>query len=78
MNNQTIITLSEQEALLFIEFQKRHAFFKLLESVGAFNIRSGSIKINFDSLGCIGSVEKMEYFKPEKLSPRVQTEDSDL
>lgn len=75
---QTTIHLSAAEARQFVEFQKRYTMFMLLDSVGAFNIRSGSITINFDGLGCIGSVEKHEYFKADKLSTRVQKEDSDL
>jgi len=63
MVDKTAIYLTNEEALLFIEFQKRYAFIKLLESIGAFDLRSGSITIHFDALGAIGSVDKQEHFR---------------
>lgn len=39
---------------------------KLLESLGAFNIRGGSITINFDYEGNITGVDKKEHFKVRK------------
>lgn len=57
MENMTKIELTPEEALLFIQFQKRFAFMKLLEEEGAFNIRSGSLEIHFDNLGGIGSID---------------------
>lgn len=63
MIDKTPVYLSNEEALLFIEFQKRYAFMKLLESIGAFQIRSGSVTIHFDALGGIGSVDKQEHYK---------------
>ncbi len=61
--DKTAIYLTQDEAMLFIEFQKRYAFMKLLESIGAFDLRSGSVTIHFDSLGGIGSIDKQEHFR---------------
>lgn len=57
MQNLTSVQLTPEEALLFIQFQKRFSFMQMLESVGAFDIRSGSVEIHFDNLGGIGSVD---------------------
>ena len=58
------IELTNEDALLFAQFQKRYAFIKLLESLGAFDIKSGNIKINFDEIGAIGVVEVNRYYRP--------------
>lgn len=64
--NKTIIELTPADALLFIEYQKRYAFMKLLESVGAFSVKNGSITIHFDSMGTIASVDKAEHYRPQR------------
>lgn len=63
METLTRIDLTESEARLFILYQKYHAFMKLLESVGAFDLKSGSIFIHFDAQGAIGSVEVKKFYK---------------
>lgn len=62
--NQTVIYLQPQDALLFVEFQKRYAFMELLQSIDAFKLKSGSITIHFDSEGQIASIEKKQHYKP--------------
>lgn len=57
MDQLTRIELTEEDALLFVKFQKRHAFIRLMESVGAFDIKTGCVKINFDNKGQIGSID---------------------
>lgn len=59
----TQIELTDEEARLFIEFQKRFALVKLLESIGALNMSNGSITIHFDSLGQIKLVDKQQHFR---------------
>jgi len=61
--NTVIITLSEDDARLFVEFQKNYNLFKLLDSVKAFDIRDGSIRIHFNHLGQIGVIDKFESFR---------------
>jgi hypothetical protein len=61
--NQTAIYITDADAILFVEFQKRYAFIKLLESLNVFDIKSGSVTIHFDAFGQIGSVDKHTYFK---------------
>lgn len=63
MQNLTIVELTPEDALLFMQFQKRYAFIQLLESVGAFDIKSGHITIHFDNLGGIGSVDIERHHK---------------
>lgn len=60
----TTVELSKEDALLFIEFQKRYAFVAMMESLGVFDIRNGSVTINFDSRGAISTVVKNEVFRP--------------
>jgi hypothetical protein len=60
----TAIYLTPQEAFLFVEFQKQYALIKALESIGAFRVRSGSVTVHFDSNGLIGSLDKVEHYRP--------------
>lgn len=57
------VELNNEDALLFVKFQKRHAFIKLMESMGAFDIKSGSLTIHFDQYGGIGSVDVNRHFR---------------
>ncbi len=59
----TTVQLSKEDAVLFVEFQKRFAFIKLIESIGGFQLRNGHIEIHFDKYGTIASVNKFEHFK---------------
>lgn len=64
MNEQlTTLFLTDDEIKLFIEFQKKHALIKLLESLGVFDIKSGSVEIHFTAQGEIGSVDIHKHFK---------------
>ncbi len=60
----TVVELTELEAQQFIRFQKHRTLIELLESIKAFDIRSGSVTINFSKLGEIVSVEKQEHYIP--------------
>jgi hypothetical protein len=60
----TKIELNENEAKCFIQFQKHFSLIQALNSIRAFDIRNGSVTINFDSLGRIGSIDKWEQFRP--------------
>lgn len=57
------VFLTEIEAQSFIEFQKHRALIGLLQSIKAFDIRQGSVTINFDPQGKISSVQKNEEFR---------------
>lgn len=61
--NLTVIELAPADAMLFVEFQKRHAFMALLDSIGAFDIKSGTLTINFNAQGEIGSVEVNKHYR---------------
>lgn len=62
MQELTKIELTSEEALLFIQFQKRYAFIKLMESINAFDTKDGSVTINFNRVGLILSIEKHQRF----------------
>lgn len=59
----TTIELSTEDALLFIEFQKRYALIKALEVAGAFSAMPGKVIIHFDNLGTVRQVDVEKYFK---------------
>ncbi len=61
---KTPVLLTEREAMLFIQFQKHISLVGMLESIDAFAIRSGSVTIHFDSMGQIGSVDKVQHYRP--------------
>ena len=58
------LELTEEEAKLFVRFQKHYALVKLLEELGAFDVKNGSVEIHFDSFGGIGSVDKRQHYRP--------------
>lgn len=68
MNNKELQTtpvyLTDEECAQFVIFQKHRALIGLLDSIGAFNVTNGSIRIHFGSLGRIVGVDKQEHFKP--------------
>lgn len=64
MEPPVIVELTPQDALLFVSFQKRYAFFQLLEMMHVFDLKNGSITVNFDPKGAISSVEKKEVVRP--------------
>lgn len=57
MDQLTTIQLSPEDASLFLTFQKRYLFMKVLESIGVFDLKSASIEVHFDNLGGIGSID---------------------
>lgn len=60
----TIVELTPLEAQSFVTFQKHRALIGLLESIGAFSVKNGSITIHFSRSGEIVSVDKQEHFSP--------------
>lgn len=63
----TTIELTDIEAKSFIRFQKHRAIIELLESVKAFDVKSGSVTIHFNSFGGIVSITKEEHYTPTKV-----------
>lgn len=59
----TAIYITEEEAKRFVTFQKHYALIGLLDSLGAFDIKSGSIKINFNDKGMVSTIEKNEVYR---------------
>lgn len=66
------ILLTDEQAKQFIIFQKRYALFGLLESIGAFDIRGGSVEVHFSKLGEISGIDKHEHYRVP-LSPLVHS-----
>lgn len=63
------VELTEFDAKLFMQFQKRYVFIKLLESLGVFDVTTGSITIHFGPKGEIGKVEvHKNYVYPQPLN----------
>lgn len=62
-NDLTTLFLTPEEAALFVQYQKRYTFMKLLESVGAFDLKSAHITIHFDSIGGVGSVDVNKHYR---------------
>ena len=59
------IQITEADATEFRLFQKYYVAFKMLDSVGAFNIKDGSITLDFDSFGQIKGIRKNEMYRPK-------------
>lgn len=55
--------LTPQEEVRFLTFKKYYAFLLLLDNMGAFDIKNGSLTINFDKDGRIGSVDRNEHYR---------------
>lgn len=64
MEPKTIIELSNEDALAFVAFQKRYAFFQLLDSLDVFEIRNGSVTVNFNDMGAISTVTLNKVYRP--------------
>lgn len=57
------VELSVEDAALFIQFQKRYLFMKMLEEINAFSMKSGSITIHFTNLGEIGAIDVQNHYR---------------
>ncbi len=57
------IEITEEDAKLFTEFQRRYIFMKMLESVDAFEIKNGSVTIHFNNLGEVGSIDVNKHLR---------------
>lgn len=68
----TTIQLTPSDAILFVEFQRLYSkthkhttFIKLLESLGAFEIKNGSLTVHFGSMGQIGKIDIHTFYSPK-------------
>lgn len=61
--NQTIIYLTEEDARLFVQFQKSYMIFRALIEAEALEIRNGSVTLNFDANGAIRAVKKELHYR---------------
>lgn len=64
MINTTTVSLTDEEALQFVQFQKHYSLIQLLNTLGIFDIKSGYVTIHFDGMGRIGSVDKWQHYRP--------------
>ena len=58
----TTIELTNKEAELFKEFQKYHFIFEALKYAQAFEMKNGSVTLNFNYLGQLKSINKIENY----------------
>ena len=58
------IELTQIDAEAFRLFQQYYVPFKMLDSIGAFKTKNGSITLDFDSSGQIKGIRKEELFRP--------------
>lgn len=63
MEQQITIFLAPIDAEAFKLFQKHYVAFKMLDSIGAFNVRAGSITLDFDKDGQVKGIKKEEMFR---------------
>lgn len=64
----TVVELTDVEAKLFIEFRKRQSFLEMIESVGGFDVKNGSITVSFDNLGAVGSIKVEKFYRPASMN----------
>lgn len=63
IREMVVIELTDLDARLFQQFQKRYQFIKLLEDLDAFALKNGHITIHFNNLGEVGSVDVQKHIK---------------
>lgn len=69
MQNELVtIFITPIDVEKFKLFQKHYVAFMLMDSLGAFNLKNGSITLNFDNQGQIKAVKKEELFRPDIIS----------
>lgn len=61
------VLMTEEDARLFLLFQKHYLFIAQLEKIKAFDIRNGNIKIHFDYEGAIRTIDKFESHRLEDM-----------
>lgn len=61
------VYLTNDEARQFVTFRKHFTMVNLMESLGVFNIKDGSVEIHFDRLGQIAKVDIHSHFRPNKV-----------
>lgn len=54
------IFVPDEEAKLFIEFQKYYPIFRLLEEKGVFNQKNCAITLHFDNLGELRTIQRAD------------------
>ena len=59
----TIVHLSEEDARLFIEFQKHHKLIEILESADALSVKGGSVTLHFTNDGEVGSIDVQRRYR---------------
>lgn len=58
MENQIAVFLTNVEAEKFKEFQRYHDTFMLLIDKGVFDVKNGSVTLNFDPFGTITTIHR--------------------
>ena len=59
-DNLINVSLTNEDAILFVEFRKLQDEFMILRKNGIFDVKNGSITIHFDSEGLVRKIETNE------------------
>ena len=59
----TTLYLTPEDALLFVQYQKRHCLIDILEKLKVFDIRNGSVEIHFGDIGEVRKVDLHQHHK---------------
>jgi len=58
-----VVHMTQEEARLFILFQKHYKFVELLENADAFNLKGGFVTLHFTNEGEVGSVDVQRRYR---------------
>ncbi len=64
-----VVQFTPEQAKEAALLNKHYTFIKLLESVGVFELKSGTVTINFDKFGRVGNIDINKHFNIDLTSP---------
>jgi hypothetical protein len=66
--NKIAIYVPDEEAKKFLLFQQYYDIFNFMLVSGAFEVKKGSVTLNFSDIGRISSIEKKEFVYPKVIN----------
>lgn len=70
MENLIVVQFTPEQAKEAALLNKHYTFIKLLESVGVFELKSGTVTISFDKFGRVGNIDVNKHYNID-LTPSV-------
>ena len=64
------IYIPDEEAKKFILFQKHYSLFSILLEKGAFDVKSGSVQLNFDHNGLLQTIQRSDFLYSRKFDDK--------